>query len=92
MQTTILRRVTRVAAAGQSAALFGALACAAYAGDSARIPVPTPQQLAWHEAEVGLFFHWAPDFYQGGEGDSLSTPRDKINPDRFDAGDEEENP
>lgn len=46
---------------------------------------PTPQQLAWHEAGVGLFFHWAPNVYQGGEGDNLSTPRDQINPDRFDA-------
>lgn len=49
------------------------------------LPVPTPQQLAWHEAGVGLFFHWAPNVHQGGEGDNLSTPRDKILPDRFDA-------
>ena len=48
-------------------------------------PVPTPQQVAWHEAGVGLFFHWAPNVYQGGEGDNRSTPRDKINPDRFNA-------
>ena len=48
--------------------------------------MPTPQQVAWHEAGVGLFFHWAPNVYQGGEGDNLSTPRDKINPDRFNAG------
>ena len=49
-------------------------------------PVPSPQQVAWHEAGVGLFFHWAPNVYQGGEGDNLSTPREKINPDRFNAG------
>jgi len=49
------------------------------------VPVPTPQQVAWHEAGVGLFFHWAPNVYQGGEGDNRSTPRDRINPDRFDA-------
>ncbi len=49
------------------------------------LPVPTPQQLAWHEAGVGLFFHWAPNVYQGTEGDNRSTPRDQINPDRFDA-------
>jgi alpha-L-fucosidase len=49
------------------------------------LPVPTPQQVAWHEAGVGLFFHWAPNVYQGGEGDNRSTPRDKINPDRFNA-------
>ena len=49
------------------------------------VPLPTPQQVAWHEAGVGLFFHWAPNVYQGSEGDNLSTPRDQINPDRFDA-------
>jgi alpha-L-fucosidase len=49
------------------------------------LPAPTPQQVAWHEAGVGLFFHWAPNVYQGGEGDNRSTPRDKINPDRFNA-------
>jgi alpha-L-fucosidase len=50
------------------------------------LPLPTSQQVAWHEVGVGLFFHWAPNVYQGGEGDNLSTPRDQINPDRFDAG------
>ena len=47
-----------------------------------KLPMPTPQQVAWHEAGIGLFFHWAPNVYQGGEGDNRSTPRDKINPDR----------
>ena len=55
------------------------------AESSTAIPVPTPQQVAWHEAAVGLFFHWAPNVYQGSEGDNRSTPRDKINPDRFNA-------
>jgi alpha-L-fucosidase len=53
--------------------------------DAVNLPVPTPQQVAWHEAGVGLFFHWAPNVYQGGEGDNRSTPNDKINPDRFNA-------
>jgi len=65
---------------------FCALAFATRAGESpSPLPVPTPQQVAWHEAGVGLFFHWAPNVYQGTEGDNRSTPRDKINPDRFDA-------
>ena len=34
---------------------------------STDVPVPTPQQVAWHEAGVGLFFHWAPNVYQGTE-------------------------
>ena len=52
---------------------------------AANIAVPTPEQVAWHEAGVGLFFHWAPNVYQGTEGDNRSTPHDLINPDRFDA-------
>ena len=65
---------------------FCCLALASKAAESAvQLPVPTPQQLAWHEAGIGLFFHWAPNVYQGGEGDNRSTPRDQINPDRFDA-------
>ncbi len=68
------------------AASLCSLAFASAAAESAAdLPLPTPQQVAWHEAGVGLFFHWAPNVYQGGEGDNLSTPRDKINPDRFDA-------
>lgn len=51
----------------------------------ANLPLPSSQQLAWHESGVGLFFHWAPNVYQGTEGDNLSTPVDKINPDRFNA-------
>jgi alpha-L-fucosidase len=86
MQTIFLPRLTRVAATWQSTATFCALVFASVQTDAAtNLPVPTPQQLAWHEAEVGLFFHWAPNVYQGGEGDNLSTPRDQINPDRFDA-------
>jgi alpha-L-fucosidase len=62
-------------------------AFASVAEESAAIlPMPSPQQIAWQEAAVGLFFHWAPNVYQGREGDDLSTPREKINPDRFDAG------
>lgn len=48
-------------------------------------PAPTPTQSAWHDAEIGLFVHWAPNVYQGAEGDNLTTPRGRIVPDRFDA-------
>ena len=64
--------------------LLPAVAVSAAEG-AVNIPAPTTQQLAWHEAGIGLFFHWAPNVYQGGEGDNRSTPRDKINPDRFNA-------
>ncbi len=68
-----------------TAGLFVFTVAAKAAEAPASVPVPTPQQVAWHEAGVGLFFHWAPNVYQGTEGDNRSTPRDQINPDRFDA-------
>ena len=51
-----------------------------------QLPLPSPAQADWLDAGIGIFVHWLPNVYQGGEGDNLSTPREKINPDRFDAG------
>ena len=59
--------------------------CAAVASAQAELPKPSPAQAEWLEAGVGIFVHWAPNVYQGTEGDNLSTPRSQINPDRFDA-------
>lgn len=58
---------------------------AAVAAAPSEPPQPGPAQAAWLEAGVGIFVHWAPNVYQGSEGDNLSTPRDQIDPDRFDA-------
>ena len=50
-------------------------ALAGYAAEpAANLPVPASQQVGWHEAGVGLLFHWAPNVYQGAEGDNRSTP------------------
>ena len=49
------------------------------------LPVPSRAQAEWLNAGIGIFVHWAPNVYQGTEGDNLSTPRGKINPERFDA-------
>jgi len=65
--------------------LVTALAWSALAEDRSNLVVPTPQLAEWQDAGLGVFVHWAPNVYQGAEGDNLSTPRDKINPDRFDA-------
>lgn len=53
---------------------------------SAALAKPTPGQVEFQNMGFGLFVHWSPSVYQGTEGDNLKTPRDKINPDRFDAG------
>ncbi|MGW8257270.1 MAG: alpha-L-fucosidase, partial [Thermoguttaceae bacterium] len=50
-----------------------------------KLPTPTSSQVEWQDAGIGIFVHWAPNVYQGGQNDKLSTPREKINPDRFDA-------
>lgn len=43
-------------------------------------PVPTPAQAAWHDLEVGMFIHIAPQTWQDRESDDLSTPLSAINP------------
>ena len=45
---------------------------------------PTPQQAAWQDLELGMFIHFAPNTWQDLEYDNLSTPLDKINPDKLD--------
>lgn len=48
--------------------------------------LPTPAQVAWHAEPVGLFIHWAPNAIKGIEGDDLSIPASRVNPDRFEPG------
>lgn len=47
-------------------------------------PVPTPAQAAWHDLEVGMFIHIAPQTWQDRESDDLSTPLSSINPTQLD--------
>ncbi len=62
----------------QSMMLVWMLACHAAAdGPAAR---PTPEQVAWHETEVGMFIHFAPNTYTDLEYDDLTLPLDKFNP------------
>lgn len=46
--------------------------------------MPTPQQIEWHNMEIGMFIHWAPNVYQDQEYDDLSTPPEQINPSALD--------
>ena len=68
-----------------AAFLAAASALACLAAPEPQLPLPSRAQAEWLDAEVGIFIHWAPNVYQGTEGDNLSTPREKINPDRFNA-------
>jgi alpha-L-fucosidase len=48
------------------------------------LPRPTPVQAAWHDLEVGMFIHIAPQTWQDSESDDLSTPLSAINPEKLD--------
>lgn len=52
--------------------------------DGVALAVPTPAQAAWHDLEVGMFIHIAPQTWQDRETDDLSTPLSAINPHRLD--------
>ncbi|MCF7975823.1 MAG: alpha-L-fucosidase [Phycisphaerae bacterium] len=41
---------------------------------------PTAGQIAWHEMEIEMFIHFAPNTWQNREYDDHSTPLDQINP------------
>lgn len=61
--------------------LAGLLLPTALAQGGAR---PTPQQLLWHDCELGMFIHFAPNTWLDREYDDLSLPLEKFNPDRLD--------
>ncbi len=62
-----------------------AFSLAAIASAQPRLPLPTRSQAEWLDAGIGVFVHWSPSVYQGTQGDNLSTPANRIDPDRFDA-------
>jgi alpha-L-fucosidase len=49
-----------------------------------KLAVPSQQQIEWHNTEIGMFIHWAPNVYQDQEYDDLSTPLAQINPSELD--------
>jgi alpha-L-fucosidase len=61
---------------------------ASYASAELTLPapraLPSPDQIAWQNLEVGMFVHMAPNTWQDKESDDLSTPLSKINPEKLD--------
>ncbi len=56
------------------------------AGPERKLGVPTPDEAAWQDLEIGMFVHFAPNTWQDLEGDDLSTPLTAINPTPLDTG------
>ena len=45
---------------------------------------PTPEQVAWHDSEIGMFIHFAPNTWFDKEYDDLSLPLEKFDPTHLD--------
>jgi len=45
---------------------------------------PTPEQAVWHDCEIGMFIHFAPNTWLDRQDDNLSLPLDKFNPEKLD--------
>jgi alpha-L-fucosidase len=52
--------------------------------DPPKLAVPTTPQAEWHDCEVGMFVHFAPNTWLDKEGDDLSKPLAEINPVQLD--------
>ncbi|MGB3154828.1 MAG: alpha-L-fucosidase [Chitinophagaceae bacterium] len=49
-----------------------------------QFPIPTKQQLAWHETEYYLFLHFGPNTFTDNEWGSGTEPEDVFNPSQLD--------
>jgi alpha-L-fucosidase len=52
--------------------------------DGHKLAVPTPEQAAWQDMELGMFIHIAPQTWQDTEVDTTKTPLTGINPEKLD--------
>jgi alpha-L-fucosidase len=54
------------------------------APEGGRLALPTADQLAWQDMEIGIFMHFGPNSWQDLESDDLSTPLSAVNPKSLD--------
>ncbi len=80
------RRSFLASLAGMAASISGTRSAgaeldhASTASSHPHLALPTADQLAWQDLEMGMFVHFAPNTWQGVEQDDLSTPLSAINP------------
>ena len=48
------------------------------------LPRPTPQQVAWHDLELGMFIHIGPQTWQDSESDRMNIEPSAMNPAKLD--------
>jgi len=77
-----VQRTTLLVAMILLAAGAGAAYCQQQPAES--LARPTPQQAAWHDCEIGMFIHFAPNTWLDREYDDLSLPLEKVNPEKLD--------
>lgn len=80
-----LKSGTRAATAVLLAWAGLGLAAQAQASDASALPLPTRAQAEWHDYEVGMFVHFAPNTWFDQEHDDLSKPLSELHPERLDA-------
>jgi len=74
-----LSLVTAMSAFGGSS-----LPAAADESQGSQLATPTPEQVAWHDLDVGMFIHFGMETYQDTETDDFSTPLSQFNPEQLD--------
>ena len=57
---------------------------AVYAAENPQLALPTRSQAEWHDYEVGMFIHFAPNTWLDKEYDDLSKPLSEIKPEKLD--------
>ena len=66
------------------AACVAGLSFGVSAADRPSLPTPTRAQAEWHDCELGMFVHFAPNTWLDQEYDDLSKPLREINPQKLD--------
>ncbi len=78
------RHFLEVAAFTGVGAAYAAPFSRAFAEQPLARALPSADQVAWQDLEVGMFVHFAPNTYQNLESDDLSTPLSQIDPKQLD--------